>query len=89
MLKTWNNLNSVRKAFERFEAVFHQSILKFPKFTESDLRNIDLGSYQLSQTESYYAEQVNEDGKYVSDGYKYRDSLHLLRQSIFKALDRC
>ena len=32
--------------------------------------------YQLSQTKSYYAERVDEDGKYVFDGYKHPDSFH-------------
>ena len=49
----------------------HESIPEFPKLTESDLRIIGLGSYQLFQTEAYYAEHVNEDGKYVFDGYKH------------------
>ena len=89
MLATQINLNSLRKDFERFEVMSHESIPKFLQLTESDLWIIGLSFYQLSRTESYYAEHVNDNGKYVFGGYKYPDSFHPFRQSVFKPLERC
>jgi hypothetical protein len=49
----------------------------FPHLSEEDLRSITLGSYQLRQARSYYAEHIKTDGRYVIEVCKHVGPLSL------------
>jgi hypothetical protein len=47
----------------------------FPHLSEEDLRSITVGSYQLRQVRSYYAEHIKINGSYVIDVCKHTGDL--------------
>jgi len=56
---------------------FHEwPVDDFPHFSE-DLRSITVGSYQLRQVRSYYAEHIKINGSYVIDVCKHTGDLSL------------
>ena len=50
---------------------------EFPHLSEEDLRSITVGSYQLRQVRSYYAEHIKINGSYVIDVCKHTGNLSL------------
>ena len=50
---------------------------EFPHLSEEDLRSITVGSYQLRQARSYYAEHIKINGSYVIDVCKHTGDLSL------------
>ena len=45
-----------------FQSIDGEFIHDFPQLTEADLRLLTLGSYQLKQARSYYAEHIKRNG---------------------------
>jgi hypothetical protein len=45
----------------------------FPRFSLNELKDITLGTYQLTQSVSYVAEHMNENGKYLLEIHKEND----------------
>jgi hypothetical protein len=66
------NLNR-QSSSDKWEKIdFGQDYLDdFPHLSEEDLRSITLGSYQLRQARSYYAEHIKTDGRYVIEVCKH------------------
>lgn len=56
--------------------------IEFPFIDEEELKLISLGSYQIKQSRSYYAEHVKLDGKYRIQAYKHTESFNLSRYNI-------
>lgn len=56
-----NNLNRKTVIFESMTS----SSITFPALSELDLKWIALGTYQMKQAMSYYAEHISLDGKYI------------------------
>ena len=72
-----HNLNreSSSDKWEHIDA--SENLDDFPYLSEEDLRFITLGSYQLRQAVTYYAEHVKTDGSYVIDVCKHIGDLSL------------
>jgi hypothetical protein len=47
-----------------FQSIDGNTLEDFPQLTETDLRSLTLGSYQLRQARSYYAEHIKTNGRY-------------------------
>lgn len=73
-----NNLNRKPASFRDID----NCELEFPLIYEEELKLISLGSYQIKQSRSYYAEHVKIDGKYRIQAYKHTESLQLTRYNI-------
>jgi hypothetical protein len=70
------NRESSLDKWERIEES-HEFVVDFPHLSEEDLRSITLGSYQLRQARSYYAEHIKTNGSYVVDVCKHIGNLPL------------
>ncbi len=72
--KNWNTVRRV------WTDVNSESIVDFPELTEDHLKILFTGTYQLSQSISYLAELLNEDGTLQ---LKYhRDDSHILKLQV-------
>lgn len=56
-----NNLNRKSVIFVSITS----ACVTFPALSELDLKRIALGTYQIKQAKSYYAEHISPDGKYI------------------------
>jgi hypothetical protein len=54
-----------------FKSIDGASLDDFPQLIEADLRLITLGSYQLKQAPSYYAEHIRTNGQYTIEVCKH------------------
>lgn len=73
-----NNLNRKQIIFSDIDSCE----VEFPLIDEEDLKLISLGTYQIRQAASYYAEHIKEDGKYRIQICKDNDSLHLEKYDL-------
>lgn len=73
-----NNLNCKSASFSDI----NECDIEFPLIDEDDLKLISLGSYQIKQSKSYYAEHVKVDGNYKIQVCKLTDSLELSKYNV-------